>query len=265
MRDIDAFYRKLSRDERLSPSTIRPIHNVLTGSLDQAVRWGWRSGQPRPVGQTSVRPPVRHPSSALADVMAAIARADQEFATFLRLAAVIGGRRGEVGALRWSSIDLDAGQLVITKALIETRDRTILEKDTKTHQARRVALDAGTVAALGEWRSQVDRRAESCGVEATGDGFVFSPEPDGSRPWRPFRWTSSWRHLRERAGSTPRFDCTTSGTSPPPGCSTPACPSDPQSDDPGAPGRRRNQPAQAGHQQPHSRCLTQELVTVSSL
>jgi Phage integrase, N-terminal SAM-like domain len=43
VRDIDAFYRALARDEQLAASTIRQIHNVVTGSLAQAVRWGWRS------------------------------------------------------------------------------------------------------------------------------------------------------------------------------------------------------------------------------
>ncbi|MEO5678598.1 MAG: hypothetical protein ABIS47_02920, partial [Acidimicrobiales bacterium] len=39
VRDIDALYRTLSRDVGLAASTVRQIHNILTGSLDQAVRW----------------------------------------------------------------------------------------------------------------------------------------------------------------------------------------------------------------------------------
>jgi len=76
---------------------------VLVGSLDQAVRWGWRRDNPArlatlpSVRQTDVRPP------APLDVMAAIESADQELAMFVRIAAVVGGRRGEVGALRWTT------------------------------------------------------------------------------------------------------------------------------------------------------------------
>jgi integrase len=203
VRDIDASYRALARDEALAASTIRQIHNVLSGALDQAVRWGWRSDNPArlatlpSVRQRDVRPP------APTDVMAAIERADQELALFVRLSAVIGGRRGEVGALRWTDIDLATGELSITKALVETRDRTIHEKDTKTHQARRVALDAATVDALRAWRSEVEARAKPFGVAPRSDGFVFSPELDGSRPWRPYHWTSAWRRLRDRIGIDP--------------------------------------------------------------
>jgi integrase len=203
VRDIDAFYRALARDEQLAASTIRQIHNVLTGSLDQAVRWGWRSDNPArlatlpSVRQADIRPP------APADVMAAIERADEELALFVRLSAVLGGRRGEVGALRWTNVDLAAIDLSISKALVESRDRSIYEKDTKTHQARRIALDAATVEALRAWRSEVEARAKPFGVTARSDGFVFSPELDGSKPWRPYHWTSAWRRLRDRIGIDP--------------------------------------------------------------
>lgn len=203
VRDIDGLYRALVRDEKLAASTIRQIHNVLVGSLDQAVRWGWRRDNPArlatlpSVRQTDVRPP------APLDVIAAIESADQELAMFVRIAAVVGGRRGEVGAVRWSNVDLAAGDLTISKALVETADRRIFEKDTKTHQARRVALDAATVEALRLWREELERRAELCGTTLASDGFVFSPAADGSAPWRPYHWTSAWRRLRDRIGIDP--------------------------------------------------------------
>lgn len=203
VRDIDAFYRVLARDEQLAASTVRQIHNVLTGSLAQAVRWGWRSDNP---ARLATLPSVRQReirAPAPADVMAAIEQADQELALFVRLSAVIGGRRGEVGALRWIDVDLDGWDLSITKALVETRDRSIHEKDTKTHQARRIALDQATVEGLRAWRSEVEARAEPFGVTPRSDGFVFSPGLDGSKPWRPYHWTSAWRRLRDRVGIDP--------------------------------------------------------------
>ena len=200
VRDIDAFYRSLSRDERLSASTIGQIHNVLSGSLAQAVRWGWRVDNPAKLTSLPPDRPAEVRSPAPVDVLAAIEGADPELATFVRLVAVVGGRRGEVAALRWSAVDLEAGELVIAKALVESRDRTIYEKDTKTHQTRRVALDEGTVAALKAWRSRVEDRAEACGTRLKANGFLFSADPDGSSPWRPYHWTSAWRRLRDKVG-----------------------------------------------------------------
>lgn len=66
--------------------------------------------------------------------MAAIEGADPEFAVFVRVAAAAGSRRGEVGALRWPAVNLEVGELVISKGLIESRTREIYEKDTKTHR-----------------------------------------------------------------------------------------------------------------------------------
>ncbi|MFN0026848.1 MAG: tyrosine-type recombinase/integrase [Acidimicrobiales bacterium] len=201
VRDIDAFYRAMSRDAGLAPSTVKQMHNVLVGSLDQAVRWQWRPDNPaRQATLPQARPSdVRPPSPA--DVLSAIAAADLEFATFVRVSASVGGRRGEVSALRWSNIDLNAGEVVISKALVErSADRAILEKDTKSHQNRRVALDAGTVDALRSWRASMERRAEIGLVTLTPTAYVFSPSLDGTLPWRPFHWTAAWRRLRAKTG-----------------------------------------------------------------
>lgn len=87
MRDIDALYRTLSRDVGLAPSTVRQIHNILTGSLDQAVRWGWRGDNPAKlatppsVRQAEVRPP------SPGDVVAAIALADRRLHDLRHFAA----------------------------------------------------------------------------------------------------------------------------------------------------------------------------------
>jgi len=116
---------------------------------------------------------------------------------------VVGGRRGEVGAVRWNNVDFSTGELAITKALVESRDRSIYEKDTMTHQARRIALDAATVEVLRAWRAAVEEPAKPFGVTVRADGFVFSPELDGSKPWRPYHWTSAWRRLRDRIGLDP--------------------------------------------------------------
>jgi integrase len=102
--------------------------------------------------------------------------------------------------LRWSAVDLDGGELKIVSAIVEDANGTLYVKDTKTHQARRVALDDGTVSALRSWRQTLERRAATCGATLRADGFVFSPDVDGSGPWRPYRWTSRWRRVRDKAG-----------------------------------------------------------------
>jgi integrase len=200
VRQIDTLYRALSRDEGLSGSTVHQIHNVLTGALDLAVRWGWRSDNPArlatlpPARDREIVPPTPD------EVRKVIESADDEFAVFLRIAAAVGLRRGEISALRWKCVDLDRGEVTITRALVESFDKEILEKDTKTHQSRRVALDEGTAEALRAWRQLVEERAADCGSRVNADSYVFSPEPNGASPWNPMHWTSAWRRLRGKTG-----------------------------------------------------------------
>ncbi|HUY08218.1 MAG TPA: tyrosine-type recombinase/integrase [Candidatus Dormibacteraeota bacterium] len=69
-------------------------------------------------------PKVRHhelhlptPQQVVALLKAATGRYP-DFGCFLRLAAVTGARRGELCALRWSDLDLDAGLLAISRSIV---------------------------------------------------------------------------------------------------------------------------------------------------
>ena len=70
----------------------------------------------------------------------------------LRVIAATGARRGEVCALRWSDLDAQAGALTIRRSLAAVVGGP-MEKDTKTHAARRIAVDKATLAALASHRA----------------------------------------------------------------------------------------------------------------
>jgi integrase len=124
---------------------------------------------------------------------------DPPLAVFLALAASTGARRGELVALRWSDVDLDARVIRIRRALVTGRDG-LVEKDTKTHQARRVAIDAATADLLADHRERMLDVAASCDLELDGSAFVFSHEPGGTSPWRPDSVTRAFNRIRDRAG-----------------------------------------------------------------
>jgi integrase len=90
-----------------------------------------------------------------------------------------GARRGELCALRWRHVDLTAGVVTLSRAI--SRDGGHREeKDTKTHQHRRLTLDPETVTALREHWERCSARAAAGGVVLGKDAFVFSLVPDGS-------------------------------------------------------------------------------------
>jgi integrase len=86
---------------------------------------------------------------------------------------VTGVRRAELLALRWSDVDLSTGCLSISRNYLRVRGKTV-EKDTKTHQMRRISLDSATVAGLTEHRQRYEELVRQVAVEPTNEAFLFS-------------------------------------------------------------------------------------------
>ena len=114
----------------------------------------------------------RRPQQAAAILTAAFA-ADLGWGVLVWLAMTTGARRGELCALRWDGVDLDRGALSVRSAIAQDGSRT-WEKDTKTHQQRRIALDATTVGLLRAYRRECDEDAAALGVEISPSGRLFS-------------------------------------------------------------------------------------------
>ncbi len=142
--ELDQLYGALMRDGKLSPTTVRQVHSVIRRALAQAVRWVW---VPVNVAANATPPRARKPHldpPKVADVQKILAAAfeeNTEFGIFLHFVAASGARGGEACALRWSDIDLETGIVIISRSIINTPSGGYLEKDTKTHAIRKLALD----------------------------------------------------------------------------------------------------------------------------
>jgi integrase len=73
-----------------------------------------------------------------------------------------------------------------------------VEKDTKTHAARRLALSDDSVALLDEHRRRCAERAGACGVRLSDDAYVFSFDPAGRQPMHPDSVTHRFSRLARR-------------------------------------------------------------------
>lgn len=85
---------------------------------------------------------------------------------------------------RWSHVSLDAGVITIGRATHVDHGQ-LGEKDTKTHQQRRVVLDADTVAILPEHRQRARERAALLGTTLGADVYVFTNDLLSQTPRRP--------------------------------------------------------------------------------
>jgi integrase len=183
---IDAYDRTLRsrRTRPLAPGTIRRIHENLRRALQQGVRWDWLSANP-----AAVASPPRIPASRLrpprpeeiASLYRLAERADPDLAVFILLAASTRARWSELIALRWSDIDLENGKVRIGPGIVVGLG--LVEKDTKTHSVRTVALDETTVDALAVHRAGTLTRLTEAGLDWQPRSFVFKPTVDGATSW----------------------------------------------------------------------------------
>ena len=199
---LDDFYRALSSRAGLGSGSVHQIHSILRRALKQAVKWSWLMSNP---AVNATPPRVRrkeiHPPGVedIRTILAAASATDRVLATALRLAATTGMRRGEVCGLRWTAVDLCSGTLHISEA-VATKPGGWIEKDTKTHQSRRVSIDHATVQALRDHLDWTNANAEAAGVEPDRQGFVASYSVNGSTPMHPDTLTGAFARLTKRLG-----------------------------------------------------------------
>ena len=186
----------------LSAAAIRQVHITVSGALSAAVRWGWIKSNPAAVARKPRLPtPEPDPPSPAdaARIVAAAWERDDDWGTFVWLVMVTGMRRAEVLALRWSRVDLDGGTLDIRRNYVWANGRGV-EKDTKTHQMRRIALDPETVEVLRAHRARHEVVARSIGLELAAQAYLFSHDPSRERPYHPSSVTHRYTAMCAKLG-----------------------------------------------------------------
>jgi integrase len=166
----------------LSAQTVKHTHKVLKQALTQACMWRVITHNPAAL----VRPPkVERKEMQTVDTdqtarMIEVARGTPIFIPVL-LGVLCGLRRGEICALRWRSVDLDAGHLSVVASIEEGRGG-LREKEPKSGKGRLVALPPMLVAELRRHRMQQAAWLLKLGVRLADDRHVVTKE-DGESMW----------------------------------------------------------------------------------
>jgi integrase len=185
----------------LSNGSIRYIHFILSGALKRAVRWRWIATNPiaQAVPPPQPKPNPQPPTAEQAARILSDAWQDPDWAMLIWLTMVTGFRRGELCAIRWRHLDLAAGVLMLERSIGQRSGRT-WEKDTKTHQHRRIALDPETLSLLSEHRHRYEERAATLELAVSDNAFVFSLAVDGSEHLKPDSVSQRYARLARRLG-----------------------------------------------------------------
>ncbi|MGW0071585.1 tyrosine-type recombinase/integrase [Streptosporangium sandarakinum] len=219
---INALYRQLEtsgrtdhrQGEGLSPRTTRYIHTILRAALQAAVDSDRLAKNPadraNPPTAKQAKSPEMHPWTA-AQLRAFLdwsAEHSQHHAAWYVL-AMTGARRGELLALRWRDVDLDAGTIRIRRSVGVVRNAgqgvEVQEGDTKTAKPRVVDIDASTAALLRAHK----RERGALALQLARDGALVFGDVEGQHR-HPERFSRTWKeHLArcrkqlEREGAEP--------------------------------------------------------------
>lgn len=163
----------------LKPSSIRQIHWCLSGALSRAQRWKWITVNPLDHTETpkGTAPDPQPPSAEQAAAIVNAAFKDIDWGILVWLAMTTGARRGELCAMQWDLLNLDKAVLTIRSGIAQDGSTT-WEKETKTHQQRRISLDEVTVGLLRAYRQHREAEARKVGARITKKGRIFSPDVD---------------------------------------------------------------------------------------
>jgi integrase len=192
-------------EKRLSASRVHDVHVIISGALGLAARWGWV-----PFNVALVVRPAAGEGEARAVPTPEQVRElfttvddDPELAAFLRLSATTGLRPGEVCALRWCDVDLDAGEVRVSGNIVTTKglpEGYIRQPPKSEHGVRVLALDPGTVALLKTHRAQCETVARDLELRLAADSYVFPRSLADGRPVRPDAMTRRFTELAVRLG-----------------------------------------------------------------
>jgi integrase len=183
--DLTGLYGKLLTNGRadgrggLAVRSVRYTHVILKAALADACRWGLLDRN-----VSHLASPPRHTSGQTVFTVWSASHVNaflshvrrQRLAPLWELAVNTGMRRGELLALRWESIDFEAGRVSITRSRSSTR-YVVEETSPKTQRSRRaIEIDSGMVSILKEWRRcQLEERF-TAGATYRDQGYVFASD-----------------------------------------------------------------------------------------
>ena len=201
-RDLCGGRRRAGHECRpLSGSTVRKIHYIISAALEQAVRWRHLGVNPAAlaIAPSANRTEPDPPSAEEAAAVIGAAWDDPDWGLLLWVIMVTGMRRGEISALRWRHVDFATDTLLVQRANAQPKSG-VKEKQTKTRQQRRIAIDQQTAALLRAHRERWEQRCHQLGSAFRNDMFVFSPVPDASSPYAPRSLSHRYRRLAIKLG-----------------------------------------------------------------
>jgi integrase len=196
--DLDRLYSKLLRDSGLAPRTVGHVHRLLHKVLSVALKWGVLT---RNIADAAEPPLVPHSEQVILSEDHTRQLLDGLRGDFLYLPVLMllttGLRRGELLALRWCDLDLDAGTLRIEQSLEQIKTGMRFKSPKTKHGRRSITLPSIAVAELRQHRKTQQEMRLQLGIGRLPEDVPVISTYDG-KPYSPDALTLRWRRALMR-------------------------------------------------------------------
>jgi integrase len=196
--------RKDGRAGGLSPQTRRHIHRILSSALSRAVEQQLIARNPCEVFKKRLPKIERKELNVLsAEQSGKLLEAIRPYRVYwpVLIALATGARRGEILAMRWRNVDLDAGLIRIERSVEHTKEG-LRFKTPKSGKSRAVVLPGLATNELRRLKREQAEELLCLGVRLDGDTLLCA-RADG-QPMLPTSLTHEFAKVAGRVDGVPR-------------------------------------------------------------
>jgi integrase len=197
-------------EKTISPATIRRMHIIINGALEQALKEGKIVRNPA----KATRPPKVEKKEArylspeeLKDFLATIE--DDRWYPAIITALNTGVRLGELVALKWDNVDLEKGVIYIKEAVSWIREGTgwtlITHPPKSKKGVRRIPLPAPAITVLKELKTRQDTEKSLFGEDYLDKEQIFIFTWQDGRLVDPFYLSKHFAKLVKKHGLSLNF------------------------------------------------------------
>ena len=166
--------------ELLSAATVKRYATVFSSVMTEACKMGFIDENKLKYGSVEYPKIVKKPIEVYNDDEArqffdALQNEPPKIRLMLLCALLLGLRRGEIVALKWSDIDLRAHSLSVNKSVYKEKDEPQQLKAPKSQTSiRTVYFSEVLVSALEEWKAAQAEERVSAGFDWKEQDFIFT-------------------------------------------------------------------------------------------
>lgn len=180
--DFNYLFTTQDKKNLLSPKTVLEHHRLISTILHQAEKEMLIEYNPAARAtppKVGLGTPDYYQPDEMDDILDALEDAPIRWKAITYIMIDTGCRRGEVMGLKWESVNLETGLIVIENNLLYTKKKGIYIGPTKTGKVRAMKLAPQCIDLLHKWKTEQLRLKLLQGPNWVDSGMVFTKD-DGS-------------------------------------------------------------------------------------